>query len=269
VDANSGSALQTAAAHGHTTVVELLLAKGADVNRFTDKVLAGRALQAACDKGWIEVVELLLLHGADPNIGGGPLTCPLIAATRNSEPEILKLLLKSEHLDTNQFGGPDLSSLLINAVTNMPIDSLNSLLEAGADINLADKDGDTPLIVAALCGKEEILDFLLKKGADITQIANRGSALEVVLEQREAAREEKDSVAEERYSRCITLLIRKVSELFREIQAARKASASTGPNIDPTTKSNVEPRGEKPKILEVPQEHLKLPEHPEHLEDTD
>ena len=42
------------------------------------------------------------------------------------------------------------------------------LLEKGSDINYVDHDGDTPLFVAVVFHREEIIQLLLSKGADLT-----------------------------------------------------------------------------------------------------
>ncbi|KAJ6263870.1 Ankyrin-1 [Drechslerella dactyloides] len=170
-NANSpdGWALQTAAAQGHLEVVELLLERGAHVNACIseDKFLQGTALQGACEAGQLNIVTLLLKHGADPNLGAGPLTCPIIAACRKGEGEILDLLVDAG-ATLNRFGGPDMSSPLINASSTLFVESVQKLLDAGADINLPDADGDTALIVAAGVDDARLTAFLLEKGADIT-----------------------------------------------------------------------------------------------------
>lgn len=42
------------------------------------------------------------------------------------------------------------------------------LIEMGSDVNKVSECGDTPLIMAAQCGAENLCDLLLEKGADIT-----------------------------------------------------------------------------------------------------
>jgi ankyrin repeat protein len=50
------------------------------------------------------------------------------------------------------------------------------LLKEGVDedINIRNKDGTTPLMYAANSGYEEVVDILLKKGADVNIEGNNG-----------------------------------------------------------------------------------------------
>lgn len=45
---------------------------------------------------------------------------------------------------------------------------LDALLEAGANPNLCDKDGSTPLMIAAKMGRKKVVETLIENGADLT-----------------------------------------------------------------------------------------------------
>lgn len=208
VNSPNGWALQAAAAQGHAGVVKLLLDDGANVNVCisNDRFPPGTALQAACEAGRVDIVTLLLDHHADPDLGAGPLTCPIIAAARLGEEEILGHLIKAgARLDV--FGGPDHSTPLINAAAMLPWASVQALLDAGADINLPDKDGDTALIVAAACGDDECVQQLLDRGADIMHANKAGcNALQTAFENENGD--------------CVKLLIDGVSVLLGALKTA-------------------------------------------------
>lgn len=55
----------------------------------------------------------------------------------------------------------------LDAVYNSKQTIIQNFVEAGIDINMPDRDSDTPLINAALRGYTEIVDYLIKAGADL------------------------------------------------------------------------------------------------------
>ncbi|KAK0630722.1 ankyrin repeat-containing domain protein [Bombardia bombarda] len=188
VDGPSGWALQIAAFKGHTKVVEKLLDKGADINRqipdsgpADEGFKQGTALQAACVGGYLEVVELLLKRGADPDLGGGDLGHPIIAACYYGQPEILTKLLEKllpvddpklkVNVHANKMSN---ESALVYAALTLKAPSIRKLIDAGADVNYADSDGDTALVVAARVGDKEAVQLLLEHGADVMHVTKRG-----------------------------------------------------------------------------------------------
>ena len=68
----------------------------------------------------------------------------------------------------------DKSTLLHNAVENQHIKTVKILLEAGADMNLCDTWGRTPLHIAAARGDTEMVKLLLEAGADLNYRNNKG-----------------------------------------------------------------------------------------------
>ncbi|KAF3926119.1 Ankyrin-1 [Orbilia brochopaga] len=208
VNSPDGWALQTAAAQGHYQVVELLLQRGANVNTCVneDTFLPGTALQAACEAGKQKISTLLLKYGADPNLGAGPETCPIIAACRKGEAEILNLLIDAGAM-VNRFGGPDMSSPLINAAGTMYIESVQRILDAGADINAPDQQGNTALIAAASVDDDKLVAFLLEKGANIMHVNKEGqNALQTAV----------DAGA----TSCVDILVEAVSRLLAALHRA-------------------------------------------------
>ena len=125
------TALIVAARHGRGAIAERLLAAGAQVDAATD---AGRtALMEAAERGDLVLVRLLLKHGAQVN-----------RRTR------------IRHLQT---------SALHLACASGYEDVVVTLLEAGADVNIQDEAGQTPLMDAAY-GNPRLVRLLLRYGAD-------------------------------------------------------------------------------------------------------
>ncbi|CAG7957366.1 unnamed protein product [Penicillium nalgiovense] len=136
-----GSALQQASAKDHEGIVQLLLAKGADVD-MKCKGEPRTALQLASYEGHEGIVKLLLAKGADVNAMGDIIGNALQLASIGGHEGIVKLLLAK-----------------------------------GTDVNVYNKLG-TALQLASHNGYEGIVQLLLSKGADINAQGEFGSALQ-------------------------------------------------------------------------------------------
>ncbi|KAK1241179.1 hypothetical protein MKX08_001153 [Trichoderma sp. CBMAI-0020] len=177
VDCPSGWALQAAAAKGHTNIVETLLGKQAHVNRKIESSLFPQctALYAACENGGLAMVDLLLLNDADPNLAAGEHGYPVIVASLPGKEEILSLLLgKNSRVNVNVRGKRCEETPLINAAAYLSSTSVNELLEAGANVDDADNNGDTALIKAVEAGNAAAAKLLLNKGADLIHANTKG-----------------------------------------------------------------------------------------------
>ncbi|KAI1061024.1 hypothetical protein LB507_010091 [Fusarium sp. FIESC RH6] len=175
INSDDGWALQTAAEHDHIDVVKLLLERGADVNKLTthENMAEGRALQAAVHYRNDDVVDILLEHGADPNLGGGDNKYPIIAAAKKREDDIFKKLIEAK-ADVNVVGGEDDTTPLVEAAFYLSKESLQLVLDAGADINHKDIYGNTALMLAAGRGESESVKLLLERGADVLIVDQEG-----------------------------------------------------------------------------------------------
>ena len=167
----NGTPLQAAAKIGHDTVVQRLLAAGADPNEECEGTHAGRtALHAATCHGHDTVVQTLLRAGADANKVSKNGRTPLIEAARIGNVTIAKTLLEAgadvKMLTTVMVGPCPLSVTALMAATlggNPAVIKL--FLGAGADVNQATPDGTTPLYHAAARGQLEAVRALLDAGA--------------------------------------------------------------------------------------------------------
>jgi excisionase family DNA binding protein len=136
-DASGRTALMIAANRGHTYVVQLLLECGADVNATDNNGLT--AIQAAESRGFQRIVSMLRKFSAAP-----------------SNPEAVSSL---------KSGGTQRLTLH-RAVDEGDFAALNSLIDAGADVNARSSDEWTPLMLATIKGHTEMVEALLKNGAD-------------------------------------------------------------------------------------------------------
>jgi ankyrin repeat protein len=55
------------------------------------------------------------------------------------------------------------------------VDAVRSWVASGADINVVDERGDTPLMVASYCHRAECVAEMLRLGADARRVNNYGS----------------------------------------------------------------------------------------------
>ncbi|KAK6835123.1 hypothetical protein PG987_009817 [Apiospora arundinis] len=207
----AGWALQTAAARGHRRIVVELIHQGAKVNAVAKNPLfkARTALQGACAKGKEDIVRLLLKKDADPNLGGGLDGSPIFAATKNCEEEILQMLVDAK-ADVNVRGGLHSSTPLIMAAATMFTTSIEMLLHAGADISLANDQGDTALTMACRHSEAAIVEVLLDHGADMLHTNKAGkNALQVAFE-RDA-------------TECVQVLVERTSSMFGALRSAMDA----------------------------------------------
>jgi len=141
------TALMAAVLGNHRDAAQLLLERGADINASTEDGMT--ALLFAAREGYQEMAALLLERGADPNArdnhGRGALFFAIEARNRErSENPAASALLEAlviTGVDVNARANPD-------------------------DASWVDFDGETPFLRAALSGDVESMRYLLKHGAD-------------------------------------------------------------------------------------------------------
>jgi ankyrin repeat protein len=164
---NRGRTALLAATHGnHVAVARALIAAGADVNAKDD--IEDSAYLYAGAEGRTEILKLTLAAGADlksVNRYGGTA---LIPAAHHGHPEAVRILLATaidkDHV--NKLGWTALLEAVILG-DGGPVHSeiVRLLVEAGANVNLADRDGVTPLAHAKRRGFREMVRILEAKGA--------------------------------------------------------------------------------------------------------
>jgi len=131
-----GTGLMVAAWHGHLQLMELLVARGADVNK--SNALGEQALMHAAWRGQAEAIKWLLAKGARINNGA----------------------MRWSALHYAAFSGQAKATAL--------------LLDNGADINARSTNGSSPLMMAVYEGHEDMVKQLLARGADRSVKNDRG-----------------------------------------------------------------------------------------------
>ncbi|KAK4450513.1 ankyrin repeat-containing domain protein [Podospora aff. communis PSN243] len=166
------TALQRAAHAGDEDAVEALLEAGADANLTGGKDFGSPLLAAIMGgrKHRLAITKRLLDAGAEVNFAGSANGTALEWALAHGRQEIVKLLLEKERkADVNAISKNErLGTPLIAAVDAGEIDSIKALLERGADPNLTRAaDTETPAQVAVRRGRLNVLETLVKHGADL------------------------------------------------------------------------------------------------------
>ena len=187
------SALMIACMTSKSGIIKLLLKKGAKVNLLTKR--GKTALMLSTTSGCpdpnltlanrvfsnksVEIIRLLLSKGASVDYQDDTGGTALVYAVKDRLVEAVKLLLdKKARVDigTDREGTPPLHSILPSSqsyLVNAEIARL--LLEAGAQVDLEDRNKQTPLIVACRgAGNRELSKLLIQKGAKIDHLNNEG-----------------------------------------------------------------------------------------------
>ena len=182
---NGSAALHRAAAKGQTKCLEKLIEAGAAVN------LAGTggltAFNFATENNHQDCFEKLMEAGADVNLSGRNGCTPLHKAAENRCKKYLEKLIQNNAnvhaVDTN-----GQTALLKAANRNLiekdnietdtqtqSLECIQILLKAGADVNIADNSGHTPLSRSAECGDQKAMEILLQNGACINVVDAKGN----------------------------------------------------------------------------------------------
>lgn len=157
-----------AATHGnHVAVVDALLKAGADVD-LRDNRLDNPFLYAGA-AGLLDILKLAHAAGADPTITNRFGGTALIPAAERGHVEVARYLLTETAVDINHINNLGWTALLeaIILADGGPRhqEIVRLLIDHGADVNIADKEGVTPLRHARSRGYREIQALLEAAGA--------------------------------------------------------------------------------------------------------
>lgn len=111
--------------------------------------------------------KLKKIFSRKPKKTAEELNSELITASSNSDVKQVAKLLKKHNLDVNFQCKKWYGRTALLCATNMNI--VNLLIDAGADVNAQENEGNTVLHWACRCGNIAFVKVLLEKGADINR----------------------------------------------------------------------------------------------------
>lgn len=159
-----GTALDYASENGHKDVVGLLIAHGASVHsRREGRPEGDTPLHSAVRAGHEDVVKLLIDKGADVNAKNNNGQSPIDLAASNGHGDIGELL-QVKAAETSIHWAAILGSLT----------KVKALVEGGTDVNIEDKNCQTPLHEAIRNKHEDVAKFLIEQGADVNAMGKGG-----------------------------------------------------------------------------------------------
>jgi len=196
--------LMEAASAGHTDIVRLLIAHGADVNAQSSS--GNTPLMYACAGGHEEVVRVLLEAGANVEVHNENGHTPLMEAASAGHCGVAKILLEfgaginthsnefkesaltlacyKGHLEMVRFlleAGADqehktdeMHTALMEASMDGHVEVARLLLDSGAQVNMPADSFESPLTLAACGGHVELAMLLLERGANIEEVNDEG-----------------------------------------------------------------------------------------------
>ena len=188
--------IDLAATRNYPKIVEALLSAGAQVNRrnqpgFTPLLIASQS----DEKRWAdhsEMIQSMLKHGAKPNDADSFGKTPLMWATVNGYPGGVQALIRAgaDVSAKDRHESTALSHVVdCKASEKQCLAVAKQLIDAGADVNAQDGDGDTTLLMAAKKKQKALTDLLLQSKADPSVKDKKGESAEPLLKQlRETSR---------------------------------------------------------------------------------
>lgn len=160
------NALSTAVQDDDLETVKNLIMRHADVNAREKGRKNITPLFLAVENGNVEIAELLLRFGARVNARNLSRQTPLMMLDDDASAELVDLLVKYG-ARPNLIDNKGNTALILATESNPDVSIVKALLNAGADVDHQNQDGDTALIKAAGNDNLEAVRALIQAGADL------------------------------------------------------------------------------------------------------
>lgn len=166
-DGRGRTAVMAATYENKADMVKALINKGADIN-IRDNNLNNVLLYAGAS-GYLDIVKLAVDAGADTKLTNRFGGTALIPASERGHVEVVQELLTQSDVDVNHINKLHwtalLEAIMLGNGGERHQNIVQLLVKHGADVNIADGDGITPLNHARQKGFKEIADILIEAGA--------------------------------------------------------------------------------------------------------
>ena len=162
VNSSNETLLHEAAKHGHLSITELLIRKGARLDLQDNH--GHTALHCAASRGHTEIVRALVNAGAPIYSLDLQDKTPLHLAAENEHVDVVTELVKEEARQTESHT-QDMFLHMAAMQDNWRLAQL--LLQRGADVQVRDNHGKTPLFYAVARSNEKTVTELLNAGAEV------------------------------------------------------------------------------------------------------
>jgi ankyrin repeat protein len=166
-DEDSNTPLKLAVVYSHKFAAITLSEAGANIEAMGKG--GAKPLSTALKNGDSEMIYTLLELGADIHARCNEMPCALFSAVSSGYVGIVRTLLEESSTAADLHRTDPIGRGVLHVLANSPIDSimesLNLLIQYGANVELEDHSGSTPLHEAAREGSAVLVNGLLEYGA--------------------------------------------------------------------------------------------------------